>query len=111
MPRSFTEVGYVGRDVESIVRDLVDLSFNMVKEEFGDAVAGQAEERVEEKLLDLLGGSLPQDGTPSKGLEQRRERLRKGFALKKVGRAPGGAGGSARASSMIEVLSGGSLRK
>ena len=73
----FTEVGYVGRDVESIVRDLVDLSFNMVKEEFGAAVAGQAGERVEEKLLDLLGSSLSPDGTPTKGLEQRRERLRK----------------------------------
>lgn len=73
----FTEVGYVGRDVESIIRDLVDLSFNMVKEEYGAAVAGQAEERVEERLLDLLGGSLPQDGPPSKEVKQRRERLRR----------------------------------
>ena len=66
----FTEVGYVGRDVESIIRDLVDLSFNMVKEEYGASVAGQAEERVEERLLDLLGGSLRQDGSPSKGAER-----------------------------------------
>ena len=73
----FTEVGYVGRDVESIIRDLVDLSFNMVKEEYGAVVAGQAEERVEERLLDLLGGSPPQGDTPSKGWEQRRERLRR----------------------------------
>ena len=73
----FTEVGYVGRDVESIIRDLVDLSFNMVKEEYGAAVAGQAEERVEERLLDLLGPSLPQDGPPSKEVKQRRERLRR----------------------------------
>lgn len=73
----FTEVGYVGRDVESIIRDLVDLGFNMVKEEYGAAVAGQAEERVEERLLDLLGGFLPQDGPPSKEVKQRRERLRR----------------------------------
>ncbi|HSG09816.1 MAG TPA: ATP-dependent protease ATPase subunit HslU [Longimicrobiales bacterium] len=50
----FTEVGYVGRDVESIVRDLVDISINLVRAEREDEVQGLAEERVEERLLDLL---------------------------------------------------------
>ncbi len=50
----FTEVGYVGRDVESIVRDLADIAVNMVRTEREDEVQDLAEERVEERLLDLL---------------------------------------------------------
>ena len=50
----YTEVGYVGRDVESMIRDLVELSKNMVKEEMENAVRGQAREQAIEKLLDLL---------------------------------------------------------
>jgi ATP-dependent HslUV protease ATP-binding subunit HslU len=50
----FTEVGYVGRDVESMVRDLVDSSINMVRTEREDEVYPQAEERADERLLDLL---------------------------------------------------------
>jgi ATP-dependent HslUV protease ATP-binding subunit HslU len=50
----FTEVGYVGRDVESIVRDLVDISINLVRAEREDEVQDLAEERVESRLLDLL---------------------------------------------------------
>src|SRR5438445_102460 len=50
----FTEVGYVGRDVESMVRELVDVSINMVREEREDEVYHVAEERAEERLLDLL---------------------------------------------------------
>ncbi len=50
----FTEVGYVGRDVESMVRDLVDIAVNMVRTEREDDVQEVAEERVEERLLDLL---------------------------------------------------------
>jgi ATP-dependent HslUV protease ATP-binding subunit HslU len=50
----FTEVGYVGRDVESMVRDLVDSAINMVRGEREDEVYPQAEERAEERLLDLL---------------------------------------------------------
>ncbi len=55
----FTEVGYVGRDVESMVRDLVELTVSMVKAEKSTAVEPEAERRVEEKLLDLL---LPLEG-------------------------------------------------
>lgn len=50
----FTEVGYVGRDVESIVRDLVDIAVNMVREEKKGAVKDKAEEMAIERLLDVL---------------------------------------------------------
>jgi len=50
----FTEVGYVGRDVESMVRDLVDLSVNMVKEDRMKEVEKDAEDQAEERLLDIL---------------------------------------------------------
>src|SRR6476659_259747 len=49
-----TEVGYVGRDVESMVRDLVELAVDMVKDERLDEVHGKAEQAAEERLLDLL---------------------------------------------------------
>lgn len=62
----FTEVGYVGRDVESMIRDLVDTSVNMVRAEREDSVQEEAERRVEEQLLDLL--LPPMDGrTPPAG--------------------------------------------
>jgi ATP-dependent HslUV protease ATP-binding subunit HslU len=50
----FTEVGYVGRDVESMVRDLTELAINMMKAEERELVKGKAEEAMEERLLDLL---------------------------------------------------------
>jgi len=50
----FTEVGYVGRDVESMVRDLADLAVNMVKREMGEKHQNKAEKAVEEKILDIL---------------------------------------------------------
>ena len=50
----FTEVGYVGRDVESMIRDLTDIAINMVKMEMQERVKGRAAEIVEEKILDIL---------------------------------------------------------
>lgn len=50
----YTEVGYVGRDVESMIRDLMNLSINMVKEEQQSLVSSKAEEKVEEIILDAL---------------------------------------------------------
>ncbi|MEO1021123.1 MAG: ATP-dependent protease ATPase subunit HslU [Bacteroidota bacterium] len=50
----FTEVGYVGRDVESMVRDITDISINMVKQEMQDRVKEKARERAEERILDIL---------------------------------------------------------
>ncbi len=68
----FTEVGYVGRDVESMIRDLVDVAVNMVRAEREDEVAELAEERVEERLLDLLlplreGEAKPGRSGPAEG--------------------------------------------
>jgi len=74
----FTEVGYVGRDVESMVRDITDLSVNMVKAEESNKVQQKAEEMAEERLLELL---LPSSGKGSQkeGDDQQatREKLRK----------------------------------
>src|SRR5437773_10491596 len=50
----FTEVGYVGRDVESMVRDLVELGVDMVREEKIDEVRAKAEQNAEDRLLDVL---------------------------------------------------------
>jgi ATP-dependent HslUV protease ATP-binding subunit HslU len=74
----YTEVGYVGRDVESMVRDITDLAVNMLKEEESKKVRKKAEEMAEERLLDLL---LPPagKGQPKEGEEKQatREKLRK----------------------------------
>lgn len=50
----FTEVGYVGRDVESMIRELTDLSVNMVKAEKAKEIQGKAEENAIERILDIL---------------------------------------------------------
>jgi ATP-dependent HslUV protease ATP-binding subunit HslU len=84
----FTEVGYVGRDVESIIRDLTELSIQLVAEEERRAVRSQAEERAEERLLDALlpppvaapavgFGAAPSSEPPPAGSSETREKLRK----------------------------------
>jgi ATP-dependent HslUV protease ATP-binding subunit HslU len=89
----FTEVGYVGRDVESIVRDLAELGVAMVLEEEKRAVRVQAEQRAEERLLDALlpaspgpgafgpASALPPEGAGSAGASasarETREKLRR----------------------------------
>ncbi|HEV8494409.1 MAG TPA: ATP-dependent protease ATPase subunit HslU, partial [Candidatus Angelobacter sp.] len=55
----FTEVGYVGRDVESMIRDLVEIAIDMVREEKLEEVTEKAEQQAEERLLDLLLPSTP----------------------------------------------------
>ena len=69
----FTEVGYVGRDVESMIRDLVDISIDMVREERLDEVADRAEANAEERVLDLL---MPPQPEASESAERSREKLR-----------------------------------
>src|SRR5499425_956435 len=69
----FTEVGYVGRDVESMIRDLVDISIDMVREERLEEVADRAEGNAEERLLDLL---MPPQQEPSESADRTREKLR-----------------------------------
>jgi ATP-dependent HslUV protease ATP-binding subunit HslU len=55
----FTEVGYVGRDVESMIRDLVEIAIDMVREEKLEEVTEKAEQQAEERLLDLLLPGVP----------------------------------------------------
>src|SRR6201993_1649464 len=94
----FTEVGYVGRDVESMIRDLVEIAIDMLREEKLDDVADKAELNAEERLLDLLLPSSPQpvqhaagsagfthgqlelpgDGAGSRTREKLRQQLREG---------------------------------
>jgi len=69
----FTEVGYVGRDVESMIRDLVETAIDMVRSEKLDEVADRAEEQAEERLLDVL---MPPSPEPSETVERTREKLR-----------------------------------
>ncbi len=69
----FTEVGYVGRDVESMIRDLVDIAIDMVREERLEEVAERAERNAEERILDLL---MPPQAESSETLERTREKLR-----------------------------------
>jgi ATP-dependent HslUV protease ATP-binding subunit HslU len=67
----FTEVGYVGRDVESIVRDLVDVAVNMVRDEREADVEEQAQAGVEERLLDLLLPPVEQPEQRGEGVSVR----------------------------------------
>jgi ATP-dependent HslUV protease ATP-binding subunit HslU len=75
----FTEVGYVGRDVESMIRDLVDVAIDMVREERLDQVAERAEQQAEERLLDLLMPPQPETtDSADRTREKLREKLRAG---------------------------------
>src|ERR1035438_6072757 len=92
----FTEVGYVGRDVESMIRDLLEIAIDMVREERLDEVSDKAEAAAEERLLDLLappppstavgptvigaaesvGAALPGPSPTSESYQRTREKLR-----------------------------------
>jgi ATP-dependent HslUV protease ATP-binding subunit HslU len=87
----FTEVGYVGRDVESMIRDLVEIAIDMIREEKLEDVADKAELNAEERLLDLLlpppaprasesaSGGMVLEGSTSEGSDSQsrtREKLR-----------------------------------
>jgi len=89
----FTEVGYVGRDVESMIRDLVEIAIDMVREEKLEDIADKAELNAEERLLDLLlpaatarpsdGGGVVLDGNTlaesgSRTRDKLRQQLREG---------------------------------
>ncbi|OQX55137.1 MAG: HslU--HslV peptidase ATPase subunit [Candidatus Cloacimonas sp. 4484_209] len=72
----FTEVGYVGRDVESMVRDLTSISVNMVKSKKAEEVKEKAKKRAEERLLDLLLPSSAKQTLAEDNLKNTREKLR-----------------------------------
>ncbi|MGH9378309.1 MAG: ATP-dependent protease ATPase subunit HslU [Terriglobia bacterium] len=76
----FTEVGYVGRDVESMIRDLVEISIDMVREEKVNEVTEKAEQNAEERLLDLLLPTAPApkgDQTAPEEIERQREQYQR----------------------------------
>jgi len=70
---NYTEVGYMGRDVESIVRDLVEISVSMVTEEHKERVRDQAAGRVEARLVEML---MPAPSSPSEDPEAVERRMR-----------------------------------
>ncbi len=74
----FTEVGYVGRDVESMIRDLVEIAIDMVREERLNEVGERAEHIAEERILDLLMPTPPPavEGEVVESVERTREKLR-----------------------------------
>ncbi|MGE5323318.1 MAG: ATP-dependent protease ATPase subunit HslU, partial [Actinomycetota bacterium] len=95
----FTEVGYVGRDVESMIRDLVEIAIDMIREERLEEIAEKAEESAENKLLDLLLPPTPsatststagfalaaEDGdSTSRTREKLRQQLREGALDERV---------------------------
>ena len=69
----FTEVGYVGRDVESIVRDLVEIAIDMVREEKLEEVEDKAERTAEDRLLDLLLPPTPAAATAANAAAAKQE--------------------------------------
>ena len=88
----YTEVGYVGRDVESIIRDLTELALSMVRQEAADAVRPEAEEAAEERLLDVLlpssrWASASQDTSEADARQQEQQREASREKLRKKLRA------------------------
>jgi len=81
----FTEVGYVGRDVESIIRDLTEAGIGLVKQEMRDQVQAKARERVTERLLDMLvpaPKNSPWEPEQEKEELEKRQRTRDKFRAK-----------------------------
>jgi len=76
----FTEVGYVGRDVEQIIRDLIDAAIIMVRERMRDEVKANAHSAAEERVIDALAGSDSRDATR----EMFRKKLRDGLLDDKI---------------------------
>jgi len=72
----FTEVGYVGRDVESMIRDLAEIAIDMVREERLNEIGERAERNAEERLLDLLMPPAGETAETPESVERTREKLR-----------------------------------
>ena len=83
----FTEVGYVGRDVDGMIRDLLDVAIDMVREEKLDLVAERAEANAEERILDILMPPQTPEEAAADGhgsLARTREKLRKNLRSGKL---------------------------
>ena len=72
----FTEVGYVGRDVESMIRDLAEIAIDMVREERLNEIGERAERNAEERLLDLLMPPAGETAETPESVDRTREKLR-----------------------------------
>jgi ATP-dependent HslUV protease ATP-binding subunit HslU len=80
----FTEVGYVGRDVESMIRDLVEVAIGLVRQQQKQALQEKAQERVVERLLDLLvpaPKTSPWEPEADKELQEKRQQTREKFRV------------------------------
>jgi ATP-dependent HslUV protease ATP-binding subunit HslU len=111
----YTEVGYVGRDVESMIRDLTELAVTMVKAEMAAAVRERAENLAEERLLDLLLPRRPGEAFVSGTLEEvspdasrdaTRDKLRAQLRTGKLDERPIEMDVQAQAGPMFEVFPG-----
>ncbi len=111
----YTEVGYVGRDVESMIRDLTELAVTMVKAEMATAVRERAEGLAEERLLDLLLPRRPGEAFVSGTLEEvspdasrdaTRDKLRAQLRASKLDERPIEMDVQAQAGPMFEVFPG-----
>jgi len=106
----YTEVGYVGRDVESMIRDLMATAIALVKTELQDHLRAEAEAHTEDALLDLLlpGSRKEGEATGTETREKFREKLRRGdFDDKKVEVQTSVKGGNAA----VEILGGANLEE
>ncbi|PEN14766.1 HslU--HslV peptidase ATPase subunit [Longibacter salinarum] len=77
----FTEVGYVGRDVDSMIRDLTDIAVNLVREEHQQEVQDRARERAEQRILDIL--IPPEEGKPASSTQSGATINGPGFVLQR----------------------------
>jgi ATP-dependent HslUV protease ATP-binding subunit HslU len=111
----YTEVGYVGRDVESMIRDLTELSVTMVKAEMAAAVRDKAEAAAEERLLDVLLPRRPGETFVSSTLEEvsrdasrdaTRDKLRAQLREGRLDDRPVELDVAAQAGPMLEIFSG-----
>ncbi len=111
----YTEVGYVGRDVESMIRDLVELSVNMVKDQERESVQEKAQKVAEERLLDILMPRVPEGAAEgaeempvaelSPATARTREKLRQLLREGKLDERYIDVDVSARAQPMVEIFS------
>ncbi|MGE3843831.1 MAG: ATP-dependent protease ATPase subunit HslU [Vicinamibacterales bacterium] len=111
----FTEVGYVGRDVESIIRDLVGLAVDMVREDMLAGVRVRAREQAEERLLDLLLPPAPpaaaETVSPADGASRTRERIREQLRDGRLDHRSVELDVRERSVPMFEIVSGSSLEE